>query len=239
MPDILRFDDWIYEFKMAKETLPLQAFKKKMNDHLDSMGIKPNYDSNREDPTHIVMGVDLTKHDKIPDIIAFAEKHGYFLSKMLLADEWDEKPLPYTTNPKKMAHDIKVHRDKYFDEDERDDDIWLTLLLEPEIEDKKKHPDELYHFTEQRYLDSIKSKGLLPKAKVKLSWHPPRIYLIKQDFIGRFGTYVKWLDEPVLLRVDTKGLEMSIDPNVPGDAAFYTSKKIPADRITVANNFET
>lgn len=102
----------------------------------------------------------------------------------------------------------------------------------------------LYHITDKKYLDKILKIGLVPKSKPKLTFHPDRIYLGDLEVLETIiDTYLEYVANPVLLKIDITGLKLSRDNNAtqPTDdksegIAYFTSENISPKRITVALN---
>lgn len=98
-------------------------------------------------------------------------------------------------------------------------------------------PDKLYHITNKRNLEKIQKNGLTPKNKVKVSYHPERVYLfdssvlkdsysIANHFYSLNGDGDK---EFVLLEVDIQRLRSMIDFYYDSNTdlnSFYTLEPI-------------
>lgn len=121
--------------------------------------------------------------------------------------------------------------------------INITFYIEPKYDLKIKIPDFLYHATKTEYLNNILTKGLFPKSKSKISYHPPRIYL--SNTVGNavsFARFVKFghFKEMSILKIDTEKIksedpiigsnridfEIYRDPNYK-TKGYYTMNNIP------------
>jgi hypothetical protein len=73
--------------------------------------------------------------------------------------------------------------------------------------------------------------GLVPKSKSKVTYHPERIYLCNKAAMSAiYGKYRKYVEKPIILQVNTKGLKLYPDINA-GAGAYWTSENISPDRI--------
>lgn len=97
-------------------------------------------------------------------------------------------------------------------------------------------PDKLYHITNTINLDKINKNGLTPKNKIKVSYHPERVYFFDKSAIDNFDRIAKFfygLDNKnntfTLLEVDTNQLRSKIDFYYDGNTdlkAFYSLEPI-------------
>jgi hypothetical protein len=114
------------------------------------------------------------------------------------------------------------------------DECWFDF--EPRFQkDKVSGRRFLYHIAEGKHLPRILKQGLVPRSNPKLSFHPDRVYLGELEMMGGFfRIYSRFVEEPALLRVDAKGIELNYDWNViPQKHAFFTTENIAPSRITV------
>ncbi len=112
----------------------------------------------------------------------------------------------------------------------------VMLNVERKFEPKVKAETKvMYHITDKRYLARIKHDGLVPRSKMKLSYHPERVYVADIKGIEQIRSrYCEYVENPVLLRVDVKGIDLHADPNAP--YCYYTTSNIPPDRLTVEDD---
>jgi len=104
----------------------------------------------------------------IDKYIKYVNSLGYFISqyKVLYVDK---KPLPLNYITYKNPGDIINLKDI--------NELWL--IIEPKFDQILGSDVEyLYHITEDKYLDKIKSKGVIPRSLSKKSYHPDRIYVV-------------------------------------------------------------
>lgn len=97
-------------------------------------------------------------------------------------------------------------------------------------------PDKLYHITNTINLDKINKNGLTPKNKIKVSYHPERVYFFDKSAINNFDRIAKFFYELdsknnafTLLEVDTNQLRSKIDFYYDGNTdlkAFYSLEPI-------------
>lgn len=129
---------------------------------------------------------------------------------------------------------------KYKEDIENDDESEIHIVIEKKFEVPEKivlvgKDRFLYHITEARYVKKVLKNGLVPKDKIKLSWHPHRIYLATFDGLKRIRSkYCTFVDEPVILKINPDGLTLYDDPNLSG-AAFYVTDNIAPSKITVTD----
>ena len=95
----------------------------------------------------------------------------------------------------------------------------------------------IYHVTDKKNLDKILKIGLTPKTKSKLSYHPERIYLAKNensvnDIIELFkrGNFI---NEPLVLKIDTNNLPNVFLVDKQFDGGVYTQQNIPPKNIEI------
>lgn len=121
-----------------------------------------------------------------------------------------------------------------------DDKINIIFYIEPKFDlEVQNIPEFLYHATKTEYFKKILSKGLFPKTKSKLTYHPPRIYL--SNTIGNaiaFARFTKYehFKEMGILKIDTNKiktgeLKLYRDPNYK-TKGFYTLNNIPYQSIS-------
>ena len=118
-------------------------------------------------------------------------------------------------------------------------DVEVSIVVEKKFEDPERsvltQDGFLYHITEERFVKRIIKNGLVPKDKIKLSWHPARVYLATFDGLKRIRMkYCNFVDKPVILKIDPEGLVLYEDPNLKG-SAFYVMDNIAPSRITVTD----
>lgn len=128
---------------------------------------------------------------------------------------------------------------KYFDGIEIN--ITSKIRFEAKYDEKIENiPQYLYHISPSTNTPKIYQKGLAPKSRSKASYHPERVYLLKDPdeaenladmFYQRTGETI-W----DLLRIDTKlvpgdYLRLYKDPNY--DNGYYTLNNIPPKAIKI------
>jgi hypothetical protein len=114
----------------------------------------------------------------------------------------------------------------------------IELIFEKKYDDEEKFSEGefIYHITDKKYVDKIKSIGLVPKTKSKISTHPERIYfsIDKEDALDlwvRLKLYIT-KEQGILLTINPKGLDVKfyIDPNF-RLKGVYTYGNIPPQNI--------
>lgn len=94
----------------------------------------------------------------------------------------------------------------------------------------------MYHVTNLNNLSKINKNGLTPKNKIKVSYHPERVYFFDKSVIDNFDKIAQFfydLDDNnktfVLLEIDTNQLRSKIDFYYDGNTdlrAFYSLEPI-------------
>jgi len=108
----------------------------------------------------------------------------------------------------------------------------IQLLIEPKFEEEAEGKFTiLYHITEEKHLKKIQEMGLVPKSKSKVTYHPERIYLATKEAMAfLFTKYKDYVKDPVVLRVNVKGLKLYPDINA-GKGTYFTTTNISPDKI--------
>lgn len=113
---------------------------------------------------------------------------------------------------------------------------FLVFNFEKKYDEVVEVPEFIYHITDKKYLDKIKSIGLTPKTKSKLASHPERIYITlnKDDALYLWKKMRIFIpkEQGILLKINTKGLDNIFynDPNF-GNMGVYTYNNIPPSNI--------
>lgn len=157
---------------------------------------------------------------------------GYFIS------------IVYITN--KLNKEIKFtwekFKDLYFTDYTLENFTSIKFELEPKYDIRINPNETVYHITEEKYLQKIFSKGLLPKNVGLLKSHPERLYIANtldaaKIYLKSKERYYKLngLDVPnfIILEINLKDLNINfyLDPNkIDG---FYTLEPISKDRIKI------
>lgn len=135
---------------------------------------------------------------------------------------------------KYLEYNIEMIKQEYPEETNLDIG---TLVFEPKFSQKESIPRTLYHITDKKVLNKIEKQGLVPRSMRKLTYHPDRIYFLKnkRDAKSLLDHKDFAIDEPVLLTIDTKGLDIKLmkDPNMLD--AVYTQDNIPPKNIIAKN----
>lgn len=158
---------------------------------------------------------------------------GWFPSNMILTNLY-HKENSFTYN-------------RFFLVDRQDFLQKVTIIFESKFDIQTDVPEKLYHLSIQEYEDKILKKGLSPKSKSKLSFHPDRIYLTTKigclsliEHMKFFYNSAKWKnpnykinDKWVIFEIDTTDLDLKIycDPNYIG--GYYTLNNIPPKSIKI------
>ena len=100
--------------------------------------------------------------------------------------------------------------------------------------DEKYIPDTIYHVCKKSNIENIIKYGLIPKSKMKISFHPERIYLTKNGAYSLIKQFNKLdNDDYDILKIDVskikKYLALKLDPNF--DDGYYTTTNIPPNII--------
>lgn len=145
----------------------------------------------------------------------------------------------------------------YISEYTNDGDNWLKEIDEKEtplamyIEPKydleiKDIPKTLYHVSLLKYKDSILKRGLFPKSKSKLPYHPERIYLTNSlERAYQFGKYLEVensddfnYDGYGIFSIDTKDMnKLYSDMNL-RDGGYYIMNNINPNNISLTKEIK-
>jgi len=161
-------------------------------------------------------------YEKILNIIKTIEKtYKYFLSGYHTGHyENDGEDVDFN----EFRRDINKIVKNLIKETELEDsnDELITLHFEPYYGDKIYDiPDILYHVTDEYNIHNIKSKGLIPRNTNKISYHPKRIYLLKDkkdaDMLIQNVNFD--VDFPVILTIDVSKIKSNLN--------FYSDVNYP------------
>ena len=170
------------------------------------------------------LNIDITRKNYkiLPNIINMLEaKYKYYLSYLRgdMSDDIDsEEFIEFKKHIKYNLEEII----KDIHEGEDDDFSFYTLIFEPIHSDIDTNiPDILYHITDKNNLTKIKKLGLLPKDNAKLTLHPQRVYLLKNEKdsedLLRHSKFT--IDHPYLLTIDVSSFKNNLK--------FYTDINYP------------
>jgi hypothetical protein len=183
--------------------------------------------------------------DLISGIFKLANYYGWFIS---LYEAYDKNKREIFQLGKTISVEKILNSLKEFDKVKY---IEINLEAKYDIElDMKFAPEFLYHITNSKYIEKIRTIGLVPKTHSKLANHPERIYLAiseevvrnilikqlkyaanknKQDIDIRTGKEVEWF----LITISVKDLpqvqRFFRDPNY--DNGIYTLTNIRPQSI--------
>jgi hypothetical protein len=166
-----------------------------------------------------------TYDPKISKLLQLLNSLGYFPSivKYELNNQLEQYSKKYS--PKEFR--------RLIDEDEP---TYLIFVFEPKFDPTMTPPQYIYHITDVKFLDSIKSIGLKPKTLNKRSSHPERIYFsLSRDANNTLWKNMKYhygKENGILLTIDTTKLDNTFynDPNFK-DLGIYTYGNIPPSSI--------
>lgn len=157
-----------------------------------------------------IISLEPTTEDKeISGIIKFLNNMGYFVSSFIKNNKYLGSN--YTTD-----YDTVIFEAKY------DKEFKTNGIV-------------LYHVTERVNVPKILKIGFVPKSKNKLITHPERIYFAKTPNaaieiyeIFKDGNYLK---DPVVLKIDTNGLDNKFMLDRQFEGGIYTTDNIPPQNI--------
>jgi hypothetical protein len=124
--------------------------------------------------------------------------------------------------------------------------IYLKLEAKFDIEINETN-SKLYHVTHDRYLSKIKKIGLVPKSQSKNSYHPERIYFVKEEKyaqkIAKEFSNLEYTFEHnyVLLEINVNAInniKLYEDPNfkeLDNVYGYFTFDNIPPNAINFEN----
>lgn len=116
---------------------------------------------------------------------------------------------------------------------------FLAFAFEKKYDEVINTPKLVYHITDAKYLDKIKSIGLTPKTKSKLASHPERIYvsLDKKDALNLWKKMKVFIpkEKGILLTIDTEKLNNTFynDPNFQNKGVYTYNNILPQSIINI------
>lgn len=118
------------------------------------------------------------------------------------------------------------------------DKFWIQF--ESWLDQEVTVPKKLYHVTKTVYVDKIKKRGLYPKAKNKISYHPDRIYVVDNymvaiDILKQLSSNSDDSFSIVTIIPDNDKLILRTDPNY--NRGYYTNQNIPSNWIVHSQTF--
>lgn len=118
----------------------------------------------------------------------------------------------------------------------KDETIPVAFVLEPKYDYQVEIPKILYHITLSLNDSSILKRGLIPRSKSKLSYHPERIYLTDNLEAAKF--FIQHLDEypesvygVSLFEVDGSGIDKLYSDINLRNGGYYTLNNIKPEYI--------
>ena len=112
-----------------------------------------------------------------------------------------------------------------------------SISIEPNYDTKIDNiPNILYHVTLETNLNSILKRGLIPKTKSKIAYHPDRIYLTND--LNSANYFKKYLEQTsnksaIILKIDTQGIEKLYSDVNWKENGFYVVNNINKEFIKV------
>lgn len=197
----------------------------------------PLIDCFRDRNNVFIIGSANITNDIIEDLSALFNTLGYFSSEIItrLGDKIiTMKPYEYINEP--------------FDQ--------IKIVFEPKFDIEEYNiPTILFHVAPKRSIEKILKIGLTPKSRSKRTFHPERVYLVKNkraanslrtnfvnDATNELREYGNSLSDWGLLKIDTSRLDtklfkLFIDPNFKQYGkeyvSFFTLNTIPPKAISV------
>jgi hypothetical protein len=183
------------------------------------VGFEPSYLDHEMSSSYVYNIHDIN----VSKLLQLANNLGYFPSSF----EYEK----YNKVTKEKYSNSKLRQIMYEIEPE-----FLAFTFEKKYDQVIDAPELVYHITDSKYTDKIKSIGLTLKTKSKLSSHPERIYvsLKKEDAIFLFNKMKVFIpiENSILLTINTKQLNNTFyeDPNFK-NKGVYTYNNIPPQAI--------
>lgn len=172
----------------------------------------------------------------ITDIDAIFKSQGWFLSSYSFGNKrWNTAPYI----PSKVDTLIKRMTERYAANLDYLNNVSLVFNIEPNYDVELDSVGELYHITPLKNLPKIEADGLKPKHQIKISQHPPRVYvaLDKESAIDmvdmirdRFPKFSNTKFAVLKINSNSVNTKWYRDPNY--TAGVYTYDKIPPTAIT-------
>lgn len=189
---------------------------------------------NKPNVVEIIINNNIEKTD-YNDVLSIMNSYGWYPSLYVFIkskEDFDNRNYDILKYSKKELDNIIQQKEFY--------QIFIQFEAKYDLEITDRLPKELYHITDESYLEKIKKIGLTPKTKSKLTNHPDRIYMgVDKNKIKNLLKLKGFSDfkNPILITIDTKltnGLRIFEDPNYAG-IGIYSYQNIPPKALV---NFE-
>lgn len=176
---------------------------------------------------HIYLQLNYEYLDNIAKFISYINSLGYFVSQYKILPKGKEVNVSNYIDYKKLEDlDIK-----------NIEQLWVVIEAKFDgIEENK--TEFIYHLTENKYLDKIRSKGLIPKSKAKKAYHPDRLYVVNdihklKDLLTHFTMNGTNVDDYCVLKIDYDKCNKPTLYNDPNyiDMGYYIIDNISANSI--------
>jgi hypothetical protein len=199
-------------------TYPMDFFSKKVKMLISGKGIKASIRVEKL-TNSLVLNLASCTLDFLKILEKTSDQNGYFISLIVIEEKYYKKIDEVKLD---KGAPVEVHFESKFDKEVKD------------------IPDTLYHVTLSKNLEKIRKIGLVPKSKMKQTYHLDRIYLaftiegakaIENEFKGIDNS------KYVILKISTKGLNVKFmkDPNATlfsGEVlGIYTHENISSEFI--------
>ena len=220
---IFNFSDFLSECLIKSQ--PVQTVLRKLK-----LRPRMNYEVLDENAIQITVESSYWNDSSYNDLVKLINLLGWFVSSVNVILPYGHRLLDFDN--------VNAEVKKYKNNSDLGD-FEVSIIIEKKFEDPERfiltQDGFLYHITEERFVKRIIKNGLVPKDKIKLSWHPARVYLATLDGLKRIRMkYCSFVDKPIILKIDVEGLVLYEDPNLKG-SAFYVVDNIAPSRITVTD----
>ena len=168
----------------------------------------------------------------IHKLISYINSLGYFVSQYKVLPK--DKPItPSNYIDYKNINDLDIK-----------DIEQLWIVIEAKFDSiKENETDFIYHLTEKKYLEKIKSKGLIPKSKSKKAYHPDRLYVVDdiyklKDLLTHFTMGGNDVNNYCILKIDynkANNPKLYNDPNYIDMGYYIIDNVSPNSIVSIIN----
>lgn len=219
---INNYDEYLY---LLKEGLIMTHRISKYRNILDNFLIDYDYDLKISENDTFTLKLYEKDIDFYKPLFSIINNLGYFPSNIII-----------NRNKKSFKYDFEIIKKEI--KNTNFDNIIITLEAKFDIEIENV-PDEIYHIYAKKYKDKIFKNGLIPKSRMRKSYHPERCYFTYtriegKNLIDKFKFVDKLYNinnEYDIMVINTKELNDVKFYNDPNSIGFYIYDNISPKNI--------